>query len=130
MLDIDTHALCNDFIILDPLDTGWEEHNADGTTKSLTREVGCKLGADCTVGTVCTGDLTPDCTVLGTLGVTVLDLVDVSNALTKVETGIFLGLDVFELKDSSVGLGVCLVTGVCLDNTLDVELDLFNHLSE
>ena len=109
------------------LDTGWEEHNADGATKSLTWEVGSELGTDSTVGTVCTGDLTPDCTELGTLGVTVLDCVDISNALTEVKLGVFLGLDVFELEDCSVGLGVCLVTSVCLDNTLDVELDLFNH---
>lgn len=93
----------------------------------MTWEVGSKLGTDSAVGTVCTGDLTPDCTELGTLGVTVLDCIDISNALTEVELGVFLGVDVCKLKDCSVGLGMCLVTGVCLDNTLDVELDLLDH---
>lgn len=94
----------------------------------MTREVGRELGADCTVGTVCTGDLTPDCAILGSLCVCVLCLVDVCDALTKVEVRFSLGVHLVNLEDCGVGLGVRLATGVCLDDCLDVQLDLLDHL--
>ena len=66
------------------LDTAREEHDPDGTTEALGREVASELGSDGSAVSVMTSDLSPDSSELGSTLLR-LGLVDISNPLSQVE---------------------------------------------
>lgn len=101
------------------LNVGWVQHDSNRSTEGLWWQVLLEVGSHNTVGTVGSGNLTPDNSDLGTsdlLG----SSVHVSDSLTQVELSVSWVLDTLNLNQRNVWVGNALRTLVGQVLTLNV----------
>ncbi|QBM90984.1 hypothetical protein METSCH_G00240 [Metschnikowia aff. pulcherrima] len=101
------------------LDVGWVQHDSDGSTERLRRQVLLEVGSHDTVVAVGSGDLAPDDSHLGASDLS-LTSVDVGNSLTKVELSLLWRLNTLKLDQGHVGVGDAL--GALVGNVLTLDV--------
>jgi len=109
------------------LDVGRIQHNADAVSHSDSREIGCELGSDSSRTSMRAGDLTPDGTDLGFLGLVssrclvAFALVDESALLSNVEPRVLFGGATFNLEERGIFVLVAETTLITGENGLGVQ---------
>ena len=89
------------------LDVRWVQHDSNRSTKGLWWQVLSEVGSDQSVGSMGSGNLTPDNSNLGTSDF-LLRTVNVGNTLTQVELGILRVGHTVNLDQRHLGVGYVL----------------------
>ena len=107
------------FIIF--LDSGGVKHHTDHLGDSAGGKVVGELGTDDTAVAVGAGDLAPDDSALLAALVSLLGLVDVSDTLADVESGVLLGLDTLDSEEGGAHVLVSLASLVAEEDGASVK---------
>ena len=107
------------FIIF--LDSGGVKHHTDHLGDSAGGKVVGELGTDDTAVAVGAGDLAPDDSALLAALVSLLGLVDVSDTLADVESGVLLGLDTLDSEEGGAHVLVSLASLVAEEDSASVK---------